>query len=85
MKRNSTTNQFDVSFASDTKGDVFVSSLANGNNYSFKGRKFLHVGDRIVEVQNTCVQDMEDKSTDAIQKLLNGCDLATIRVRYLKR
>ncbi len=52
---------------------------------SFKGRKFLRVGDRVLEVQNTRVKDMQEKTkTDAVQELLSGCEVATIRVIAMK-
>ncbi len=47
--------------------------------------KFLRVGDRVLEVQNTRVKDMRAKTkTDAVQELLGGCEVATIRVITMK-
>ncbi len=86
LKRNSFIDQFDVDLNSDAKGDVHVSDLASGSqSCSFKGRKFLCVGDRVLEVQNTRIADLKGEDTiDAIEELLDGCEIATIRVVPLK-
>ncbi len=89
LKRNPSTGLFDVGFSSDGPNDeeVHVSSLGVSGRQccSFKGRKFLRVGDRVLEVQNTRVKDMrETTKTDAVQQLLGGCEVATIRVIGMK-
>ncbi len=89
LKRNPSTGLFDVGFSSDGPNgeEVHVSSLGvNGRqSCSFKSRKFLRVGDRVMEVQNTRVKDMREKTkTDSVQELLTGCEVATIRVIAVK-
>ncbi len=89
LKRNPSTGLFDVGFNSDGPigEQLHVSSLGvcGPQNCSFKGRKFLRVGDRVLEVQNTRVKDMRAKTkTDAMQELLTGCEVATIRVIGMK-
>ncbi len=89
LKRNPSTGLFDVGFSSDGRSgeQVHVSSLgvSGRQSCSFKGRKFLRVGDRILEVQNTRVKDMQEKTkTDAVHELLIGCEVATIRVIGMK-
>ncbi len=86
LKRNPSTGQFDVGLNSDANGEVHVSGLASGSQRcSFKGRKFLCVGDRVLEVQNTRIADLKGEDTiDAIEELLDGCETATIRVVHLK-
>ncbi len=89
LKRNPSTGLFDVGFNSDGPigEQVHVSSLGvcGRQNCSFKGRKFLRVGDRVLEVQNTRVKDMtEETKTDAVQELLSGCEIAMIRVIGIK-
>ncbi len=86
LKRNPSTGQFDVDLNPDAKGEVHVSGLASGNqSCSFKGRKFLCVGDRVLEVQNTRIADLKEEGTmDSIEELLDGCESAIIRVMPLK-
>ncbi len=86
LKRNPSTGQFDVGLNSGANGEVHVNGLASGSQRcSFKGRKFLCVGDRVLEVQNTRIEDMKGEDTiDAIEELLDGCETATIRVVPLK-
>ncbi len=88
LKRNPSTRLFDVGFSSDGPSDeeVHVSSLgvSGRQSCSFRGRKFLRVGDRVLEVQNTRVKDMQKTKTDAVQELLSGCEVATIRVIAMK-
>ncbi len=86
LKRNPSTGQFDVDLNSDANGDVHVNGLASGSqSCSFKGRKFLCVGDRVLDVQNTCIKDLKGEDTlDAIEELLDGCETVTIRVMPLK-
>ncbi len=89
LKRNPSTGHFVVGLSSDGPSgeQVHVSSLgmSGSQSCSFKGRKFLRVGDRVLEVQNTRVKDMQEKTkTDAVQELLGKCEVATIRVIAIK-
>ncbi len=86
LKRIPSTGQFNVGLNSDANGDVHVSSLVSGSqSYTFKGRTFLCVRDHVLEVKNTRVGDLKEEGTiDAKEKLLDGCESATIRVLPLK-
>ncbi len=89
LKRNPSTGLFDVGFSSNGPNgeEVHVKSLgvSGRQSCSFKSRKFLRVGDRVIEVQNTRVKDMKEKiKTDAVHELLTGCEVATIRVIAMK-
>ncbi len=82
LKRNPSTGQFDVGLNSDANGEVHV----NGNqSCSSRGRKFLCVGDRVLEIQNIRIADLKGEDTiEAIEELLDGCETAAIRVVPLK-
>ncbi len=87
LRRDPTTEQFDVSLQTNANGNVFVGSLADDRQYySCKGRKFLCVGDRVMEVQNINVKNLP-KSVDGRvdpEQMLQDCQTALLRVISLK-
>ncbi len=83
LRRDPTTNQFDVDLQVDDTGNVFVSRLTDDHQYySCKGKKFLRLGDRVMEVQNTQVKDLPTTAEGRVNPdhLLQDCQTALLRV-----
>ncbi len=87
LRRDPTTNQFDVDLQVDASGNVFVSHLTDDRQYySCKGQKFMRLGDRVMEVQNTLVKDLPKTADGRVDPdhLLQDCQTALLRVIALK-
>ncbi len=87
LRRDPTTNQFDVSLQTNVNGNVYVSFLTGDRQHlSYNGRKFLCVGDRVMEVQNTQVKDLPCTADGRVDpdQLLQDCQTALLRVISLK-
>uniref|UniRef100_A0A5K3F2Z6 PDZ domain-containing protein n=1 Tax=Mesocestoides corti TaxID=53468 RepID=A0A5K3F2Z6_MESCO len=80
MKRRSISDQFGIFIKTDSEG-LYVSRL--GNQDHVKGeRAFLRTGDRVLEVQNVPARGLD---TGTVRSLLQGCHVATIRVKSTSR
>ncbi len=87
LRRDPTKNQFDVSLQTNATGNLYVSSLTGDRPHlSYSGRKFLCVGDRVMEVQNTQVKDLPNTADGKVDPdlLLQDCQTALLRVISLK-
>ncbi|KAL5966477.1 hypothetical protein TSMEX_005852 [Taenia solium] len=80
LRRRSTSDQFGLFIKVDSKG-LCVNRLGN-IEFTGSGRNCLRAGDRVVEVQNIPAKGLD---TDAVRSLLQGCQIALLKVKSTSR
>lgn len=78
LRRQDTSVHFGIYIRRDEKG-LYVSRISGLRaKRDPRGKQYLQVGDRVVEVQNVPAKGLEP---DTVRGLLQGCHVATIRVK----
>ncbi|KAL5108880.1 hypothetical protein TcWFU_004798 [Taenia crassiceps] len=80
LRRRSTSDQFGIFIKVDSKG-LCVNRLGN-IEFTSGGRNCLRAGDRVVEVQNIPAKGLD---ADAVRSLLQGCQIALLKVKSTSR